>query len=200
VVAAVVAPWIARNWFALDGHLVVSYNIGAVVRGANCPSTYYGDRIGGWDFACEHFDRLGTAPDAEPRFDRAMLHDGLRYARDHAGRVPVVVAARVLRTWSLYAPLQEVTLAENEGRHRPVQLAGIALDYALILLAVAGIAALKHRRIVLWVLLAPVVAITVTSALTHGNTRFRAPAEVSIVIAAACWLGRLRREPVPPAR
>ena len=46
-----------------------------------------------------------TTP-ATRRATTRAADDGVRYARDHAGRLPVVLAARFGRVWSLYDPFQ----------------------------------------------------------------------------------------------
>jgi hypothetical protein len=57
--------------------------------------------------------------------------------------------------------------------------------YGLLLLAICGALRLRRHRIELWILLAPLVLVTVSSALVYGSTRFRAAAEPAIVVLAA---------------
>ena len=60
------------------------------------------------------------------------------YMRTHAGRVPVVVLARVGRTWSLYRPLDMVSYNEQEGREPWVTRLGLLLYYPTLLFAIGG--------------------------------------------------------------
>jgi predicted RND superfamily exporter protein len=57
--------------------------------------------------------------------------------------------------------------------------------YALVALAVVGAIALRRRRVPLIPLLAVVGAVIVTVAVVYGTTRFRAPAEVPLVLLGA---------------
>ena len=57
---------------------------------------------------------------------------------------------------------------------------------------------LRRRRIRQWFLLVPVGVVTAVAALFYGTVRFRAPAEVALVVLAAPslvlaarWVGRL---------
>ena len=56
--------------------------------------------------------------------------EGIDYARDHVGRLPVVVLFRELRMWDFFQMRRQVLFAE--GRHIRVQQAGIATYYVLL--------------------------------------------------------------------
>jgi len=75
-----------------------------------------------------------------------------------------------------------------------------------LLLAVVGVVALWRRRArdALWVLLVPVIIVTLNTAITYGQTRFRAVAEPSLAVLAAVGVvalarGTRGREPDHPA-
>jgi hypothetical protein len=77
--------------------------------------------------------------------------------------------------------------------------------YALVPLGVLGLVALRRRRFALSPLLAPALIVTAAAATTFGVTRYRAPVEPALVIAAAVGIDalwrRLRRaqhQPVAP--
>jgi hypothetical protein len=72
--------------------------------------------------------------------------------------------------------------------------------YPTLLLAIIGSVALwrRRQRSTLWVLLVPAIVVTIGSALTYGQTRFRAAAEPSLAILAAVAViatVRMFREP-----
>jgi hypothetical protein len=187
----VIAPWTIRSTLALDSPVLLSTNLGGLLAGANCHATYYTADIGTWKFTC--FRPL-------PRFDRQaelaayLRRKGLRYARHHAGRVPVVVAARVGRVWDVYRPLQNVDYeAFYEGRQRTTSQIGLGVYYVLLALAVYGAVVLRRRRETLLVLLAPFALVTVMAALSYGITRFRIPADVALVVLAAVACDALMR-------
>jgi hypothetical protein len=61
----------------------------------------------------------------------------------------------------------------------------------LVGFAIAGVVILRRRKVALIPLLAPVVIVTIVAAAFYGLVRFRAPAEVSIVVLAAVALDAL---------
>ncbi len=187
--ALVLTPWTVRNWSAFDRPVPVSTNTGTLLAGANCPPTYAGAQIGSWYFTCVR------APRGENEADEAaqLRENGLDYARENAGRVPVVLAVRVLRTWDLFRPRQGVGFARAEGRASWAQYAGLAAYYVLIALAIFGATRLRGRRPELVVLLVPAVMVTLMSLAGYGLTRFRLAAEISIVVLAAVAVDALVR-------
>jgi hypothetical protein len=63
--------------------------------------------------------------------------------------------------------------------------------FALVPLAIGGALRLRRRRVGVWILLMPFVAVTITALATYGNVRFRESAEVSLVVLAAVQLNAL---------
>jgi 4-amino-4-deoxy-L-arabinose transferase-like glycosyltransferase len=181
----VLTPWTARNWITFDRPVAIATNSGTAVAGANCDVTYAaGDRLGGWYPPCiqEHPGKNEAEHHAE------ALRDGVRYAGDHLGRLPVVLAARLGRVWSVYKPF-----AIPEGRSVRVQKAGVVMFFVLVPFAVAGAFVLRRRGVVTWILLAPFMIVAVTALATYGNLRFREPAELCTVVLAAVAIDELLR-------
>jgi 4-amino-4-deoxy-L-arabinose transferase-like glycosyltransferase len=181
----VLAPWTARNWIVFNRPVAIATNSGTAVAGANCAITYAsGDHLGGWYPPCikEHPGKN------EAEHHALALDDGVRYARDHAGRLPVVLAARLGRVWSVYKPF-----AVPEGRSVRVQKLGVIAFFVLLPFAVGGWVLLRRRGEVTWILLAPFIIVTVTALTTYGNLRFREPAEVALAALAAVAVDELIR-------
>ncbi len=182
--SVVVAPWIAYNLARFDDPVLLSHGDGGVLLGANCDETYSGPRIGSWYGFCAPFTDPARVEDqstvASARRDRA-----LDYVGDHLGRVPVVAAARVGRVWSVYRPFQGSGISDGEERPGWVSRTGWAMLWLLVVPAVAGAIELRRRRVTLVPLIAPIAIVTVVAALFYGAVRFRAPAEVSLVVLAA---------------
>ena len=69
--------------------------------------------------------------------------------------------------------------------------------YALAVLSIGGLVLLRRRRVPIFPLLAVVLDVVVSVALTFGQTRYRTTAEVALVLASAVQLewvwGRLVR-------
>jgi 4-amino-4-deoxy-L-arabinose transferase-like glycosyltransferase len=180
--ALVLVPWTVRNWSAFDRPVLIATEGGETLAGANCDVTYYGRRIGTWQYSCAAFDGRGNEAEELNEAGRK----GLRYARDHAARVPLVAAARFARTWGVWQPF-----AVPEGRRAWVMHVGEALYFVLIPLAVYGFIVLRRRRVPVWIVMAPFITVTVTALLAYGQIRFRHSAELSLVVLAAVALDRL---------
>jgi 4-amino-4-deoxy-L-arabinose transferase-like glycosyltransferase len=186
-VAAVVvlAPWTIRNLATFDKPFLISTNGEAIWAGANCQRTYYTDQIGAWVFAC-----YGPRPAGDESEQALVYRDrGLRYMRHHKGRLPAVVAARLGRLWDVYRPWSQGTFfSATEGRRPRATHVALIVYWVLLPLALAGALLLRRRARDLWILLAPVVMVTLVAAATYGTTRFRMAAEPSIVLLAAVAL------------
>ena len=194
--AVTIAPWVIRNVTTFDRSVFLTTGDGSVFKGANCPTTYRGGGTGSWDIRCLAGYRV---PRDESVLSERWRDEAVDYASDNAGRVPVVVAARVARTFALYPlPRRQVQdLVFIEGRPRALVWIALAAYAALVVLALVGTAALTPRLGLIAILLAPVVMVIVTSALGYGTWRFRQAAEVALVVLAAAGIaqltGRLRR-------
>jgi 4-amino-4-deoxy-L-arabinose transferase-like glycosyltransferase len=201
IAIAVLLPWTIRNVVRFHTFIPVSNNVSTLVDGANCDATYHGPQIGLWR---ETFSQPGTRavalPQAEacfegfdiadPRFDEAQAarthtRAGLTYARDHLSALPKVTAVRVLRTWGAYAPRQQVDFESLEGRPRAWQFRGTVMYWILVPFAIGGAIVLRRRRRLLWPLAATAVTVTIVSAATYGQQRFRIAAEPAILILGA---------------
>lgn len=187
--ALVLAPWVIRNW-AQFGEPLLSTNSGSLAYGSNCQAAYYSDQIGTW--AC--YPPLSVTPGRDEADVSAQLrHTGLHFAREHAGRLPAVAAARLLRSFDLWPPAAATRLEARIGdRDLAVYRVGVALYYLLLPLAVAGAVILRRRGEPLALLLAPVALVVIVSIAGYGTPRFRVPAEIPLVTLAAVALARVR--------
>jgi len=184
----VVGPWVGFNLARFEKPTFLSTGDGGALVGANCPRTYYGNEVGFWNIYCVPLHRppgdLSVASDR----DRTKALD---YARSHAGRLPVVVLARVGRLLGVYAPGQLVSYTVGEGRPRWASYLGLVTFLLFLPLAVVGGRRLRRLREPIWPLLAPVVVVVVAAALVYGTPRFRAPAEPSVVVLASVGVAAL---------
>jgi hypothetical protein len=197
----VIAPWVGFNLARFHDPTFVSTNDGLTLAGANCPTVYYGNATGFWNLGCAN----NPGPGDQSQVSGALRHRGLSYAKDHASRVPVVVLARLGRTWSLFRPADMIKINTGEDREEWVTRLGLVAYYPTLIFAIAGVVVLARRRAraALWVLLVPVIIVTLNTVVTYGQTRFRAGAEPSLALLAAVgvvafveWL-RGRRTPAP---
>jgi hypothetical protein len=116
----------------------------------------------------------------------------VRYMRGHLSRLPVVVLAREGRVWGVYQPFQQMRL-DLVGGSINVLRAGLYMYWALAGLAALGVYALRRRLPYLAVLGAFIASVVVPTAITAGQTRLRAPADVAIVLLAAVAVDALLR-------
>jgi 4-amino-4-deoxy-L-arabinose transferase-like glycosyltransferase len=200
VAVLVVVPWTVRNAAKFHSFVPVSNNVATLVDGANCDATYGGTLLGLWK---ESFSGSSTRVDqpqaqacfegfniGDPNFDevrasRMHLRAGIHYADHHIGALPKVAAVRVLRTWGLYAPGQQVNFESLEGRPRHWEWAGTILDWILLPFAIYGVVLLARRRVPIWPLVSTAVTVVIMAALTYGQQRFRVAAEPAIIVGAA---------------
>jgi 4-amino-4-deoxy-L-arabinose transferase-like glycosyltransferase len=186
VSAVVIAPWAVRNLSTFDP--ATPGNGSGTIAGANCDRTYEGPMIGLWTSACN-----APAPAGEESAAAAAnRRQGLAYIAAHRGRVPVIVAVRVARVWQAYGPLQGAQVDRDDGR--PAWANHLSLIAYVGLLPLAGFGALemRRRREDLSPLIAQLAAVSLTAALVWGAVRFRAPAEVVIVVLAGIAIYDIR--------
>ncbi|MFM8945238.1 MAG: ArnT family glycosyltransferase, partial [Actinomycetota bacterium] len=183
----VLAPWMIRNARSFDDFVPLSTNGNELFVYANCDETYSGKFLGFWLYDCQ--DQLRAAGlDATGDEAAKSLHWrrlGFEYAREHAGELPKVVTARVLRQWEFFRPWQNTDFAPIEGRNKNAARAGLCLYYALAGLSIFGARSLRRRRVGLLPLASLVIGVTLTAAYAYGTTRFRVPAEPVLCILGA---------------
>ena len=207
---ALLVPWTIRNAVRLHAFVPVSNNAATLVDGANCDATYGGSQLGLWraSFSTGELRPLITMSQgeacfegfdiADPHFDEAdvastHLRAGAGYARHHLSSLPKVAVVRVLRTWGLYAPGQQVSFESLEGRPRAWQMRGTIMYWFLAPCAIAGVVLLRRRKRLIAPLVATAVTVTLGAALTYGQQRFRIAAEPAILVLAAVPLVELGR-------
>jgi hypothetical protein len=119
-----------------------------------------------------------------------LLHAGLRYARDHADRLPIVIPVRVLRSFGFYQPFSNTgrDLA-LEGGHRDVAAWLAQIQYWILLaLGVVGLVVLARRHVPLLPFLAPIATVVVITVIGYGTTRFRIAFDAILPVLAAIAL------------
>jgi 4-amino-4-deoxy-L-arabinose transferase-like glycosyltransferase len=209
--AVLVGPWAGYNATRFTHPVLLSTQLGATLAYANCDSTYYGSNIGSWAFDC-----ATTIPGDGSVNDRNERRLARSYIEHHLSRVPVVVAARLGRTWWVYAPRQ--TLQQNTEPQEHAAANPWLISYFLLLaLAIPGAVRLRRRGIAIFPLMTVLLSVCISVATTFGTAKYRSPAEVVLVVLAAAaidaaWAAARRRrtgegvsplepayEPVAPA-
>jgi 4-amino-4-deoxy-L-arabinose transferase-like glycosyltransferase len=197
--ALVVGPWIVFNLTRFEETTTMTSGTGSALSAASCDEVWYGTLIG---YYANCFQ--GPWPDAkldESQRDLVPREQAVQYTKDHIKRLPLVVAARVGRLWDVFKPGQTTMLDWwIEGRGRAASWIGLFAYYALWPFAIYGLVVMRRRRVPIFPLIAIALIATFAAAITFGVTRYRAPAEVALVLAAAIGAGavwtnwRARRE------
>lgn len=195
VAIVVFAPWVVYNWNRFDNPVLLSNGLGGLVGSSNCDSTYGGPEIGGWGFICAQGVVI-TVQDDESHQDREQLKAGLRYARDHANRLPLVIPARLLRSFGLFHPAQLTRddLLLRTGRPRIAAWVAVLQYWGLLILGSFGTLFLYRRKVALLPFIAPVVTVAVITVVGYGTMRFRVALDALLPALAAVALDQGWRE------
>jgi 4-amino-4-deoxy-L-arabinose transferase-like glycosyltransferase len=180
---ATIAPWVGYNLVRFEEPVYLSSNLELTLLSANCDDTYYGPFLGFWALRCgtQFVPPKGDAS-VQARFYRGKVRE---YVEDHKSRVPVVVLAREGRTWGFFNAGQQITIDQIEDKELNTSRIGLGMYYAFVALGVVGVVALRRRRVPLTPVLAVIGAVALTVGFVYGTTRFRAPAEISLVLLAS---------------
>jgi 4-amino-4-deoxy-L-arabinose transferase-like glycosyltransferase len=190
--ALVVAPWCAYNLARFDRPELLSNGFGFALDSGTCDDVFYGDLLGYWSRACilEVDAQSGLPADADRSVIDSVHRDhAFEYLRGHLSRVPVVVAARLGRITGLFRLQQQVQLDNFVGgREVSVVWASWYWFWALALLSIPGGIILRRRQILVYPLVAVLVLGVVTTAAFFALFRYRAAADVTLVLLAAVAL------------
>ena len=187
--AVVIAPWTIYNLGRFQRPVILSTNAGSAVSDGSCDATFYGSLIGYYNILCfpPHTSSDPSVADGE------QLDAAFKYEEHHLIRLPLVVFAREGRAFGYWNPFQQ-TFLDNQWQSGPppgtratvwVYDLQLVSYWILLVPALAGGIVLRRRRVPLYPLLAFVATVIITVATTFGDARYRAAAEVSIVILAA---------------
>ncbi|MCM3886801.1 glycosyltransferase family 39 protein [Frankia sp. R82] len=184
-----IAPWVGYNLSRFEEPELISSGLGVTLAVTHCDTTYHGGQLGWWSLDCA--TSLPDPPAEASRRDRYYREAALRYIRANSGRLPVVAAARLGRTWAVYRPWQQAWFDTLEERPQTVSRIGSVSLWSLGVAGAGGVVVLWRRRVPVLPLLATPIVLSLASMLIYGTTRFRAAAEPSVVLLAAVGLGAL---------
>jgi 4-amino-4-deoxy-L-arabinose transferase-like glycosyltransferase len=208
----IILPWTLYNLPRFERPVVLSTSLGPALAVANCDSVYSGPRLGFYDSKCirgnpclwkKSSPRAVRLPDASVQ-NMHCIRSSLDYIGAHLGRLPIVELAREGRAWSFFRPFQQ-TRFDSDWRQSRLWVDRLALFsyWALLPGAAFGAVVLRRRAIALYPLLTFVLTTCVAVAITYGETRYRASAEISLVLLAGIGVDsvllRLARTSAAPA-
>jgi 4-amino-4-deoxy-L-arabinose transferase-like glycosyltransferase len=195
VVAIVLfAPWAVYNTTRFEEPVVLSVGLGPTMSAGACEETLSGDLIGYYSNNC-NYRRIPFVRDLDrSEGDLKMRSLATDYTRDHRDQLPAVVLAREARTFGFFKPVQEVELGSEWSKSPEwVGYTWTVLYWLLLPLGVLGAVVVRRRRILLYPLLAEFVIVAVSAATTFGQIRYRAGAEVPLLILASVAVDALWR-------
>jgi 4-amino-4-deoxy-L-arabinose transferase-like glycosyltransferase len=187
--AVLLAPWCIYNLTRFDRPVFLSTGLEVVVDSASCHETFYGPFTGYWSRTCvvDALAKSGLPEDTDRSVLAAMYRDdAVQFIRGNMSRLPIVVVARVGRmtgTWNL----REQAALDHFPGGRETELAWAAWWSFFVLagLSVAGTIVLRRRGTPVLPLLAILLLVLLTTMMASGLSRYRATAEVALVVLAA---------------
>lgn len=187
--ALLIGPWVAYNFSRFDEPTFLSTNDGTAMLASNCDNVFWGPSTG-----LTYLD--GCIPRQAPPGDQSVVsriyrERAIDYVSLRKKRAAIVLLARIGRDWGFFRPLDMLSWNEAEGRPSWITGLGLYFYYPLLALAIGGIVVLRRRRTTQWPLLVPPLVVTLGTILAYGQTRFRVPAEPTIVVLAAVSLAAL---------
>jgi 4-amino-4-deoxy-L-arabinose transferase-like glycosyltransferase len=194
----VVAPWVGFNLSRFRDPVFISTGLGPTLASTDCAQTWSGPLIGYWSLQC-----AGEVPN-RPNTDESQSSAdakafAMRFVRSHESRLVPVALARIGRGFALFHPIQQIDLDAAETRPLHWALLGLWMYYALSALAVVGAVVLRSRRVPLFPLAGVGLTVVIAMVLAFGNTRYRMPFEVCLVVLAAAAIDWILPGPVVPS-
>jgi hypothetical protein len=204
----VMLPWIALNLSRFQEPNLITTNGGAAMAIGACDQAFRGPDMGSRVYECgavpwmddagRPVTPINVASYLSARGEDASTLDAERrdqaiaYTRDHLTDAPAVVFARVGRTWGVFRPFHQFRHDFVDGDKVVLQAAFLSF-WIVAALAIRGVVVLRRRRVSLWIPGAFAATVTLATALTFGQPRYRATADVAVVMLAAVALDSVLR-------
>jgi 4-amino-4-deoxy-L-arabinose transferase-like glycosyltransferase len=194
------APWVLYNLSRYEEPVLLSTGAGQTLAVGNCDLTYSGKFLGYYDTNCLLAPQIEEPTETDRSLrDAEYQRIAWAYMRENAGELPKVFAARVGRIWHLYRVDQSIGLdgfVEGRAGGPPGSSQHLVREalwsyYVLMALAIPGLWLIRRNGHKIYPLLVQPALVTFIAAATFGITRYRAGAEVSIVVCAAVTLGAI---------
>lgn len=193
VALVVIAPWAAYNTHRFHDPVALSTGDGVTLLAGNCPpGSYSGAGLGTSSQAC-----LAAIIRAHPGMDPSQLnsrarHTALHNAREHVGRLPEVLAARLGRLTGVYHPGETVRIASASLSYGTGLLwAWTIAFWVAFALAIVGTVLAHRAGRPWWPLVAPFVVAVVVAAVSFGEARGHLVGDLGLLVLAGFALERL---------
>ena len=203
ITVGILTPWLAYNASRFDKVVFVRDGLGSTLAVSNCDQTFSGRFVGYWSYSC------GLATPFDPKADESvqaaqMQAYAVHFLHAHLRQLPQVELDKLGRAFGFFRPAQQIWF-DSVVEVRPYHwaMAGLAMYYGLLVLAVGGTVALRRRRIPSFPLWMVGVGVVLSTTLSFGDTRYRTTFEVSLcILSAVCleWAARAGRARVVAMR
>jgi hypothetical protein len=186
--ALVLAPWVSFNMVRFQNPTFVSNEAGLTMASADCDATFAGPLEGYWYMPCAANAPVKWVGDQSA--ENAAYEKYVKsYLRHHESRILPVTMAKVGRGFGFFHPLQQINLDSTvETRPHNWALVGLYSYYALLALSVGGAVLMRMRRIPIYPMLGIGLNVVIAMAVAFGNTRYRIPFEVPLVLMSSVAL------------
>jgi hypothetical protein len=182
----VISPWYLYNTTRFSQPVPLSVGMGGTMVAGNCPPAYEGELIGYFNFGCVvYVSGIDSDPSIADGQYRAIAFE---FIKNHKAEFAKVATIRVLRTFSIYDPLDQRELEAERGSPMWVLTTALFSFYVLVPFAIAGGVVARRRKVPLYPLLAFVLIALLIVVPTIGAVRYRSSAEIALVILAAAGI------------
>ena len=183
---ACIVPWVANNSTRFARPVLLSTGMGAALYSGNCTPTYHGELLGYAEFGCVTF--TGPTVDSDP----SVAHGQSR-------TLPSTSCVRTHRAYRSSPPpgwdeSSTSTARSNrcDSNRSATPTSGASARAHLLLGAPAGggrgVVTARRRSIPVYPLLVFPATVVIATLFTIGTVRYRAPAEIPLVLLAAVAL------------
>ncbi len=187
-VVLIIAPWVGYNLSRFQEPTYISTGLGVTLASANCDDTWYGTGEAYWSMNCVVQMHLDTSKDESAQSAEAQKK-ALHYVRAHLGRLPLVSAERLGRSFGFFRPAQQMELDSFiEGRPYHWAVVGLISYYVLAAMSLVGAWVLRRSHILQFPLWSFALISVATTLLSFGQTRYRITFEVPLVLLASAAL------------
>ena len=202
----VLSPWVGYNLSRFAKPVYISSGFAPALLSGSCDAAWFGPARGYWSFKCI-VNTPRTYEDISLQ-DQIYSKIATKYIKKHLSQLPAVEVAKVGRLWNWYRPTQ-TPLFDGFVETRPKDWTEFAIVvlYVLELATIPGIIVFRRRGIPVSPCVALFINVTLSAMISFGQTRYRASAEVGLVLLAVGSFdglrehlkGRRARRRLPPA-
>ncbi|MEI6701263.1 MAG: glycosyltransferase family 39 protein, partial [Actinomycetota bacterium] len=115
----------------------------------------------------------------------------IAFIKAHKVRAAEIAVLRVLRTWNLYNPKDQVEFDYQDARPHVVSWMGLILFYPLVLLSIVGAVARRRKLLPIAPFIGLIITATIAVVITFANGRYRVEGDLALAILGACGIDAL---------